>query len=296
MRQLDGCPIQRTGYATAHSRGRAHRSDSLAAMPAPGARKRRRLDHRDRRGADPARRRRPAARRRRLRGDPALPGAPVRARRAPRPPGALGRGDRAARRPRRRSRGRSTRCSSASARHDGQLRIVVTRGGRRARSSPRTCRRAARPSRSPRSRYSPSVILTGVKSLSYAANMQATRLAQGEGRRRGGPGAPRRDRARGADLDPLLGDRRRRPADAGDRGRDPRVDHPGADRPRARGRGGRVRPRRRCSAPARRSSPRPPARCSRSPRSTAGSSPSARGLAPGRRSRRSQLGRADREL
>jgi branched-chain amino acid aminotransferase len=29
--------------------------------------------------------------------------------------------------------------------------------------------------------YSPSVILTGVKSLSYAANMQATRLAQAQG-------------------------------------------------------------------------------------------------------------------
>jgi branched-chain amino acid aminotransferase len=29
--------------------------------------------------------------------------------------------------------------------------------------------------------YSPSVILSGVKSLSYAANMQATRIAQGSG-------------------------------------------------------------------------------------------------------------------
>ena len=29
--------------------------------------------------------------------------------------------------------------------------------------------------------YSPSVILTGVKSLSYAANMQATRIAEGRG-------------------------------------------------------------------------------------------------------------------
>ena len=63
---------------------------------------------------------------------------------------------------------------------DGQLRLLITRGGRRiAITEPL-------PERSETIRlatvtYSPSVILTGVKSLSYAANMQATRLAQAQG-------------------------------------------------------------------------------------------------------------------
>jgi branched-chain amino acid aminotransferase len=63
---------------------------------------------------------------------------------------------------------------------DGQLRLIVTRGGRRI---------AAIEPLPPHSEtlrlatvtYSPSVILNGVKSLSYAANMQATRLAQAQG-------------------------------------------------------------------------------------------------------------------
>jgi branched-chain amino acid aminotransferase len=63
---------------------------------------------------------------------------------------------------------------------DGQLRLIVTRGGRRiAATEPlpahtETLRLAT-------VTYSPSVILTGVKSLSYAANMQATRLAKAQG-------------------------------------------------------------------------------------------------------------------
>jgi branched-chain amino acid aminotransferase len=44
---------------------------------------------------------------------------------------------------------------------------VITRGGRRILLGTVT--------------YSPTVILTGVKSLSYGANMQATRIAQGRG-------------------------------------------------------------------------------------------------------------------
>jgi branched-chain amino acid aminotransferase len=63
---------------------------------------------------------------------------------------------------------------------EGQLRLIVTRGGRRlAMTEPlpphgETLRLAT-------VTYSPTVILTGVKSLSYAANMQATRLAKAQG-------------------------------------------------------------------------------------------------------------------
>lgn len=61
---------------------------------------------------------------------------------------------------------------------DGQLRLIVTRGGRRiAATEPipahgETLRVAT-------VTYAPTVILNGVKSLSYAANMQASRIAKG---------------------------------------------------------------------------------------------------------------------
>jgi branched-chain amino acid aminotransferase len=63
---------------------------------------------------------------------------------------------------------------------DAQLRIVLTRGGRRILLIENM------PTMAPTVRlatvtYQPSVILTGVKSLSYGANMQATRIAQGRG-------------------------------------------------------------------------------------------------------------------
>jgi branched-chain amino acid aminotransferase len=64
--------------------------------------------------------------------------------------------------------------------HEGQLRLIATRAGRRLAFTeelpPRgeTIRLAT-------VTFSPSVILTGVKSLSYAANMQATRIAQARG-------------------------------------------------------------------------------------------------------------------
>jgi branched-chain amino acid aminotransferase len=69
---------------------------------------------------------------------------------------------------------------AASGGPDGQLRLIVTRGGRRI---------AAIEPIPPHAEtiavacvtYSPTVILNGVKSLSYAANMQATRLAQAQG-------------------------------------------------------------------------------------------------------------------
>ncbi len=72
------------------------------------------------------------------------------------------------------------RCWPSSATADGQLRLIVTRGGRRialpsrSRPMPRRCSLAT-------VTYCPSVILNGVKSLSYAANMQATRLAKAQG-------------------------------------------------------------------------------------------------------------------
>jgi branched-chain amino acid aminotransferase len=63
---------------------------------------------------------------------------------------------------------------------EGQMRLIVTRGGRRI---------AATEPIPPHGEtvalagvtYCPTVILDGVKSLSYAANMQATRIAKGKG-------------------------------------------------------------------------------------------------------------------
>jgi|SRR5881394_104971 len=63
---------------------------------------------------------------------------------------------------------------------DGQLRLIVTRGGRRIAAVEPIPAHAEALSLATVT-YSPSVILTGVKSLSYAANMQATRLARAQG-------------------------------------------------------------------------------------------------------------------
>jgi branched-chain amino acid aminotransferase len=63
---------------------------------------------------------------------------------------------------------------------DGQLRLIVTRGGRRI-AAIETIPEHADTVRIATVTYNPTVILNGVKSLSYAANMQATRLAQAQG-------------------------------------------------------------------------------------------------------------------
>jgi branched-chain amino acid aminotransferase len=63
---------------------------------------------------------------------------------------------------------------------DGQLRLIVTRGGRRI-AATEPLPPHGESLRLATVTYAPSVILTGVKSLSYAANMQATRIAKGSG-------------------------------------------------------------------------------------------------------------------
>jgi branched-chain amino acid aminotransferase len=63
---------------------------------------------------------------------------------------------------------------------DAQVRIVLTRGGRRI-LLVETLPDKGSSVRLAVVTYSPTIILTGVKSLSYAANMQATRIAQGRG-------------------------------------------------------------------------------------------------------------------
>lgn len=63
---------------------------------------------------------------------------------------------------------------------DGQLRLIVTRGGRRI-AAVEPLPPHAEAVRIATVTYCPSIILNGVKSLSYAANMQATRLAEAQG-------------------------------------------------------------------------------------------------------------------
>jgi branched-chain amino acid aminotransferase len=66
--------------------------------------------------------------------------------------------------------------------HEGQLRLVVTRGGRRLAFTESLPPYASSESISVATvTYSPTEILNGVKSLSYAANMQASRLAAARG-------------------------------------------------------------------------------------------------------------------
>lgn len=69
---------------------------------------------------------------------------------------------------------------AAAGEADGQLRLIVTRGGRRIAATEPLPEHAETLAIATVT-YCPSVILNGVKSLSYAANMQATRLAQARG-------------------------------------------------------------------------------------------------------------------
>ena len=64
--------------------------------------------------------------------------------------------------------------------HEGQLRLIITRGARRIALTENLPPRGNTVTLASVS-YSPTIILTGVKSLSYAANMHATRLAQAKG-------------------------------------------------------------------------------------------------------------------
>jgi branched-chain amino acid aminotransferase len=63
---------------------------------------------------------------------------------------------------------------------DGQLRLIVSRGGRRIAATEPVPPHAETIAVATIT-YAPTLILNGVKSLSYAANMQATRLAKAQG-------------------------------------------------------------------------------------------------------------------
>jgi branched-chain amino acid aminotransferase len=63
---------------------------------------------------------------------------------------------------------------------EGQMRLIVTRGGRRIAATEPIPPHGETVSLATVT-YCPTVILNGVKSLSYAANMQATRIAKGKG-------------------------------------------------------------------------------------------------------------------
>ena len=233
------------------------------------ARERRRRHRARRRGADPGHGRRPAARRRRLRGHAAVLRPPVRATRT------TSRGSRA---PAPACGWRSTldalRAEVAALLEqagpiEGCCGIVLTRGGRRiALIEPLPRHKPV--ARVATIRYAPNRVLDGLKTLSYAGNMLATRLAKEGGYDEALLVSPHGRVLEGSTwsffwvrdgelLTPPLEDRIL--------GSITRARVIGGDR---RPRGGRARSRT-CRPPTRRSSPPPSAWCSRSPRSTSSS-------------------------
>ena len=127
---------------------------------------------------------------------------------------------------------------------EGLLRIVLTRGGRRLAMIEPLPHRLAGRARDDRRPTRPTAMLDGLKTLSYAGQHARRAPGQGAGLRRGAVRHAARPRARGPDVDLLLG-RRRAAADAAAGGPHPRLDHA---RPRDRGvrrRGGGLHARRR---------------------------------------------------
>ena len=140
----------------------------------------RRLAGRACRSDDSSHRRGAATRRRRLRGDPSIRRAAVRPCRPPRPPRSIGQGDRAAASTAPLSNPTPRSRSKPPGEIDAALRLVSTRGGHRV-VFVEELPGYPGPARLASVTYETNPILEGVKSLSYAANMQATRIAQAKG-------------------------------------------------------------------------------------------------------------------
>ena len=126
-------------------------------------------------------------------------------------------------------------------RRPASVRFMVTRGGRRIGLVEPSCAgRRRRRCGSRRVEYVPTRILDGIKSLSYGANMLATRIAVERGGDRGAARHAARPRAGGADVGVLRVLRRRDAGDAAAERPHPGLDHAPAvvvavGRPRARG-------------------------------------------------------------